>query len=79
MSVRVEWTRASFTDVHLIRPGEEWIGAPHQNPQGYVLTLSTDEVTAIEGSATDLLALANRIERAVECLRDDVARPSPQG
>ena len=61
MSVRIEWMSATSTQIEIIAPGEDWIGAEHQEPDQYVLAISGDECTAIEGDVDDLKALANRI------------------
>lgn len=61
MSVHIEWMKASETAVEIIAPGEDWIGAHDQEPDQHVLALSTNEVAAIEGTTTELRAIAERI------------------
>ena len=68
MTTRVEWMPASEVEVEVFAPGEDWIGAEDQEPDAHVLTLSLNEVTAIEGSTEDLIALAQRIRRAVTAM-----------
>jgi len=65
MSVHVEWLAANATCAEVIAPGEDWVAAEHQRPDRYVLALSTDEVTAIEGTLPELRALAARITAVV--------------
>lgn len=65
MSVHVEWLAARETCAEVIAPGEDWVAAEHQEPDRYVLALSTDEVTAIEGTLPELRALAARITAVV--------------
>jgi len=59
MSVHVEWLNAAEAQVEVYEPGEEWVGAEDQSRT--VLTLSNDDVVAVEGSIDSLLALAARI------------------
>lgn len=65
MSLHVEWLGARETSVEVIGPGEDWVAAEHQDPETYVLALSADEVTAIEGTLPELRALAARITAVV--------------
>ncbi|MDN5898470.1 MAG: hypothetical protein L0H74_00195 [Brachybacterium sp.] len=59
MSVHIEWLDAAQTCAEVLTPGEDWVGAEHQ--QHTVLALSSDEVVAIEGTPAQLRALAARI------------------
>lgn len=59
MSTHVEWLAAAATRVQVYVPGEDWIGADQQRHP--VLTLSHNDVVAIEGTPTQLRALAARI------------------
>ena len=65
MRTHVEWLAAHETRAEVIAPGEHWVDAEHQNPHRYVLALSTDEVTAFEGTLPELRALAARITAVV--------------
>lgn len=56
MTTRVEWLRAHEVQVGFFGPGEDWHGAEDQGPDTHVLTLTVNEVAAIEGSPTALLA-----------------------
>lgn len=78
VSVHVEWLAAHDTRAEVIGPGEDWVAADHQHPSKYVLALSIDEVTAIEGSLPELRALAARITAVVASVATAVeagARP----
>lgn len=57
MGARVEWLSAPHTVLTVLAPGDDWIGAEHQAPDQHVLALSTDEVTAIEGTPEQLRSL----------------------
>lgn len=65
MSAHVEWMGARETCAEVIPPGEHWVAAEHQHSDKYVLALSVDEVTAIEGTLPELRALAARITAVV--------------
>ena len=65
MSTHVEWLAARETRAEVIAPGEDWVAAEHQDSDRYVLALSVDEVTAIEGTLPELRALAARITAVV--------------
>lgn len=65
MSVRIEWMSAACTQIEIIAPGEDWIGADYQEPDQYVLAISGDECTAIEGDVEDLRNIAHRILAAL--------------
>ncbi|MGE9808986.1 hypothetical protein [Janibacter sp. G1551] len=59
MSAHIEWLAARETSVQVFTPGEDWVGAgEHRQP---VLTLAGDDVIAIQGTPTELRALAARI------------------
>lgn len=63
MGVSVEWTEATYTTAELLAPGDDWVGADDQDEDKYVLAISSDEVTAVEGTPEQLRALAHRILR----------------
>ena len=59
MSAHIEWLAAAETSVQVFTPGEDWVGAgQHRSP---VLTLAQDDVIAIQGTPSELRALAARI------------------
>jgi hypothetical protein len=63
VTTRVEWLAADETEVAVLAPGEEWVGAGEH--ERHVLTLALSEVTAIEGTPGELRALADRISAEV--------------
>ncbi|MGY2872835.1 hypothetical protein ACVW00_000025 [Marmoricola sp. URHA0025 HA25] len=65
MSVHVKRLAANATCAKVIAPGEDWVPAQHHRAERYVLALSTDDVTAFEGTLPELRALAARITAVV--------------
>lgn len=72
MSVRVEWMTAHQTAVHVVPEGEEVGEYAVTAPLG--LVLSSDEAVVVEGSALELLDLAQRITTGVAALAPDACR-----
>lgn len=73
MSAHIEWLDAAATSVHVITPGQEWVGQDqHSRP---VLTLANEEIVAIEGTPDDLRVLAARISTAANALHMTPVQP----
>lgn len=72
MSVRIEWFDAKNTCAEIFAPGDDWVGAGFQGTTTYALTLSHNEIAAIEGTPEELHALADRIRAVVP-----MATPKP--
>lgn len=71
MSAHIEWLDAAHTSVDVFAPGDEWVGeGTHRRP---VLTLSQDEIVAIEGTPEEIHALAARIRAAAQSM--EMIRP----
>lgn len=75
MGVHVEWHHASETRADVETAETDWVGADGLAPGEIALCLSTNDVSAIYGQPADLLALADRIVKAV---RDATGEPEPR-
>jgi hypothetical protein len=78
VSAHIERLTARETSVQGFTPGEHWVGTgEHRQP---VITLAGDDVVAIQGTPTELRALAARITAVTTAAsgRLDLTAPEDQ-